>query len=410
MLHPATNRPTLLIIDDDPGITAIAAMIGRAVGFEVSEWNAHGDLGSTLREDYDVVILDLLMPVMDGIEVIERLAEAHAQSRMVLVSGQDHRVLASASRLAAAHGLKVGGAFAKPFSNDEMRACLAEQIEILRMGTTGQVRRLPVAVTPDRIELALQHKEIAMYYQPQVRIDTLEWVGVEALSRWRHPEFGLLAPDAFIDVVEQTPALGEKFAMYAIETALRDMSLVTATLAYRGRLGVNIPPDVISSAKFPDRLMALVGQSDIEPSRIVIEVTEASLPAQPVKLLGSQMRLRMHGISLAVDDFGTGHSGLERLHTFPIDELKIDKSFVMNSADDREARAIVQNSVALARDLHVRCVAEGVEDVRCLRLLAGLHCGIAQGYFIAKPMRLTDLEAWEESWKKRKAQILAEVA
>ena len=117
----------------------------------------------------------------------------------------------------------------------------------------------------------------------------------------------------------------------------------------------------------------------------------------------------MRGVSLAVDDFGTGHSSLERLHRFPMDELKIDLNFVRDSTSDPEARAIVHNSIALARDLRVRCVAEGVENVEALRLLSSLRCGYAQGYFIARPMPARDLARWAGQWRQRRVAVLPQL-
>jgi EAL domain-containing protein (putative c-di-GMP-specific phosphodiesterase class I) len=142
-------------------------------------------------------------------------------------------------------------------------------------------------------------------------------------------------------------------------------------------------------------------QSGVDHHRIVLEITETTLPSDPVKALAIQTRLRMRGVSLAVDDFGTGHSSLERLHTFPMDELKVDYHFVREATSDPEARAIVHNSIALARDMRVRCVAEGVENLEALRLLRALKCGYAQGFYIGEPMAASELDHWSRDWSLR---------
>jgi len=321
------------------------------------------------------------------------------------VSGQDRRVLASASRLATAHGLKVAAVFAKPFHNSALRHCLAEQKEALSVGTTARLRRAPMEMRMARIAQAMRDHEIVMHFQPQVSVKTLEWVGVEALVRWEHPDFGLLQPDTFVPVAERDRALISELTLYVIEAALRGMAEPAVAAAFEGRIGVNVPADMVAATDFPERLVALAADYGIAHERIVLEVTETTLPAEPVRALALQTRLRMRGVSLAVDDFGTGHSGLERLHTFPMDELKIDLHFVRESTSDPEARAIVQNSIALARDLRVRCVAEGVENVEALRLLSALRCGYAQGYFVGRPMPADELCAWKQQWQGRAADL-----
>ena len=400
-----SSNPHLLVIDDDPAVLAIVAGIGRAAGFDVSECDGAENLDACLAKAGDLIILDLVMPVVDGIEIIERLSDTHSAARLVLVSGQDRRVLASASRLATARGLKVAAVFAKPFNNTELRSCLAEQKTKLSAGTTARLRRAPVEMRTARIAQAVRDGEIVMYYQPQVSVKTLDWVGVEALVRWQHPEFGLLPPDTFVPVVERDRMLMSELTLYVIDAALRGMAEPALAAAFEGRIGINVPADMVAASDFPDRLVALAAQRGIAHERLVLEVTETTLPPEPVRALAIQTRLRMRGVSLAVDDFGTGHSSLERLHTFPMDELKIDLHFVRESISDPEARAIVQNSIALARALRVRCVAEGVENIEALRLLSALRCGYAQGYFVGRPMPAGELCAWKQQWQSRAAQI-----
>jgi EAL domain-containing protein (putative c-di-GMP-specific phosphodiesterase class I) len=402
--------PRLLVIDDDAAVRQVVSGVARTVGFDVTGCDGDESLEACLDGYADLIILDLVMPVVDGIEVIERLANSHSSARLVLVSGQDRRVLASASRLATAHGLKVAAVFAKPFSAADLRACLVEQKEALAGSATALLRREPVEVRAARIEQALRAGEIVLHYQPQVSVETLEWVGVEALVRWEHPDNGLLQPDTFVPVVEREPALMTRFTDYVLQRALGDLAETMNATQFSGRISLNMPADVLSQQGFPERLVQLAAQAGVDHERIVLEVTETTLPSEPVKALAIQTRLRMRGVSLAVDDFGTGHSSLERLHTFPMDEVKIDYHFVREATSDPEARAIVHNSIALARDLRVRCVAEGVEDLEALRLLRSLRCGYAQGFFVGRPMPARELAAWSEQWQQQRAELWARLA
>jgi EAL domain-containing protein (putative c-di-GMP-specific phosphodiesterase class I) len=402
-------NPRLLVIDDDPAVRQVVAGIGRAVGFDVTGCEGEASLDDCLGRLTDLIILDLVMPVVDGIEVIERLAQSQSSARLVLVSGQDRRVLASASRLATACGLKVAAVFAKPFSATDLRACLTEQKGAISGGDTARLRRIPPEIRTARIEQALRAHEIVVHYQPQVSVSTLEWLGVEALVRWQHPEFGLLTPDTFVPLIERNPDLVRRFTQYVLRTVAREVVPPETVGGFTGRVAVNVTADVLASAEFPNQLLSLLAEAGLDHERIVLEVTETTLPAEPVKALAIQTRLRMRGVSLAVDDFGTGHSSLERLHTFPMDELKIDLNFVRESTCDPEARAIVNNSIALSRDLRVRCVAEGVESVESLRLLSALRCGYAQGYFIGRPMPAGELGGWAAQWARRRVEVRAQL-
>jgi EAL domain-containing protein (putative c-di-GMP-specific phosphodiesterase class I)/FixJ family two-component response regulator len=402
-----SSAPRLLVIDDDPAVRRVVANVARGTGFAVMDCDGDAELDSCLAEHSDLIILDLVMPVRDGIEVIERLATAHSSARLVLVSGQDRRILASASRLATAHGLKVAAVFTKPFSNAELRSCLHEQRSALKTGETARLRRVPVDVRASRIDQAMDARELVLHYQPQVSVDSLEWVGVEALARWDHPDLGMLAPDTFVPVAESEPGLMHRFTDYILRQALADLMPATNVGGFEGRISLNVTADVLAAAEFPQRLVAIAAEAGVSNERLVLEVTETTLPTDPVKALAIQTRLRMLGVSLAVDDFGTGHSSLERLHTFPMDELKIDLSFVRESTSDPEARAIVHNSIMLARDLRVRCVAEGVEDIGALRLLRSLRCGYAQGYFMGRAMPASALAQWGQAWQVRRVEILA---
>jgi EAL domain-containing protein (putative c-di-GMP-specific phosphodiesterase class I)/FixJ family two-component response regulator len=401
--------PRLLVVDDDAAMRQIVTTVARSAGFAVTSCDGETRLEACLAECADMIILDLVMPVVDGIEVIEKLAAIQPSARLVLVSGQDRRVLASASRLATAYGLKVAAVFTKPFSTADLKACLLEQRGALSHGDTARLRRVPVEVRAARIKQAMRAHELVMYFQPQVSLDTLEWVGVEALVRWQHPEYGLMQPVTFVPIVERDPALMHAFTEYILTQSLHGIMPPADVGGFNGRIALNVTADVLSDTDFPQRLVAIAAEAGVGNERIVLEVTETTLTADPVKALAIQTRLRMRGVSLAVDDFGTGHSSLERLHTFPMDELKIDLNFVRESTSDPEARAIVNNSIALARDLRVRCVAEGVETIEALKLLRALHCGYAQGYFMGRPMPAGELGRWAEQWHGRRQDIRAQL-
>jgi diguanylate cyclase (GGDEF)-like protein len=259
--------------------------------------------------------------------------------------------------------------------------------------------------SPDRLALvadlrhAIDRNELVLHYQPQVDVRTGGFVAVEALMRWPHPERGLLAPDKFIPLAEQTQLI-RPLTHWAIGAALRQ-SVAWQAAGMAIPIAVNLSAHDVQDPGLPAVVAELLAQYGAPPEHLRLEITESSLLADPERARENLVALRSLGVRIAIDDFGTGYSSLNYLQRLPVDELKIDKSFVKCMATDEGARSIVRAVIDLADDLGLGVVAEGVEDRPTWEVLAALGCDMAQGYYFSPPLAADDLAGWMDSLPHR---------
>ncbi|HUS25647.1 MAG TPA: EAL domain-containing response regulator [Candidatus Binatia bacterium] len=400
----APPRPSLLIIDDEPDVCSFIADVGEGVGYAARIAHDANEVRECLKDPADVVVLDLVMPDMDGVQTLRELADRGARSKIILVSGYDRRVLDTTARLARHLGLRLGAILPKPMRLATLRDALAEP-----------VAELPAAVTHDdlmsveELRHAIEHQELVVHYQPQVALPSGQWIGVEALVRWQHPTRGLFYPRCFVPVAEAS-GLALPLTRAILRRALTEFAGVAGALGSDATLSVNVPPAALEELAFPDEAQAMAREAGFDPARVVLEITETTVAADPVKLLDILSRLRMKGFRIAIDDYGTGHSSLEKIRDLPINEIKIDLSFVHASDTDTTAAAIVNNAVQLARSLEVHVVAEGVETPRQWRWLGEIGCHAAQGFFVGRPQPGPRLAEWRSDWTQAPAADYGAVA
>jgi diguanylate cyclase len=244
------------------------------------------------------------------------------------------------------------------------------------------------------LHVALIEEQLTLHYQPKVDLATNEVHDVEALVRWDHPTRGLLYPDSFLALVEDAglmPQMTELVLAQALDQAVvwRD----------RGRpltVAVNLSASSLVDADLPEQVGGLLAVRNLPSSALQLEITEEFLMADRDRARDILTRLRDQGIQISVDDFGTGYSSLAYLRELPIDELKLDRSFVFPMADDARAAALVFSTIDLAHSLGLRMVAEGVESQSALTELIRHGCDLAQGYFISRPLAAAELDLWLE--------------
>ncbi len=257
----------------------------------------------------------------------------------------------------------------------------------------------------EEFRAALGTGQLVLHYQPKVDLATGRAVGVEALVRWQHPTRGLLYPDAFLELVETT-GLMRPMTEEVLSTALDQV----ATWRVAGRatsVAVNLSPSVLVDVSLPDHIAVRLAERRLPASALELEITEESLMSDRARARTILSALRDHGVKISVDDFGTGYSSLAYLRDLPIDELKLDKSFVLPMSDDPRAVALVTSTIGLAHSLGLRMVAEGVENGHVYRTLSRLGCDEAQGYYLAKPLPADELEHW---FAEREQRAIAAVA
>jgi EAL domain-containing protein (putative c-di-GMP-specific phosphodiesterase class I) len=244
---------------------------------------------------------------------------------------------------------------------------------------------------------ALELDQIVLYYQPLMNLKTRRFDRVEALARWQHPEHGLLPPSEFIPIAEETSLIGP-FSHWVLNTALRQCSAWQAA-GQRITVAINLSAQNLHDPLFPGAIASALKDWDVDPGSFKIEITESTLMADPQRALEILRRLRAMGVGISIDDFGTGYSSLSYLKRLPVDEIKIDKSFVQHMVVDNSDLAIVRSTIGLAHELGLSVVAEGVEDQETLEMLAALGCDVAQGLHLGAPTPAQLLPAWLEAPK-----------
>jgi EAL domain-containing protein (putative c-di-GMP-specific phosphodiesterase class I) len=309
---------------------------------------------------------------------------------LILISGFDSGVLHSAQKLAVEQGLDFIGSLSKPFRHQELFALLSNLSHVPRRSGAAEAARY--TTTAEELRIALQRGELTVFYQPKIDLKTRLPSSLEALVRWQHPVNGLLAPDLFIPLAEQhgliDPLTWVVLRQVAAQCrAWRDMGLELP-------VAVNMSASTLRDLNLPELMSWLTDEHAIAPGQIMLEVTETALMQELVKSLDILTRLRMKGFRLSIDDFGTGYSSLVQLHRAPFSELKIDRSFVLDMASEKEACAIVETVIVLGHKLGMQVVAEGVETQATLDQLAAMGCDLAQGFHISRPLPGDAVTEW----------------
>jgi diguanylate cyclase (GGDEF)-like protein len=239
------------------------------------------------------------------------------------------------------------------------------------------------------LRTAIEQRELTLRYQPKVELASGRMVGAEALLRWNHPQYGAVPPDEFIPIAEST-GLIQPLGQFVLETAL-DQARGWQEAGMSLGLAVNLSVRNLLEPTLVERVAGLIARSGIAPGTLTLEITESGVMTDPAAAIAVLSELRRAGVRLSIDDFGTGYSSLAYLKRLPVDEVKLDKSFVLNMTGDAHDAAIVRSTIELAHNLGLQLVAEGVEDQETLELLATLGCDLAQGYHLARPMSVNEL-------------------
>ena len=246
--------------------------------------------------------------------------------------------------------------------------------------------------TLDELRTALDENQFTLHYQPKLDLTTNQIHGVEALVRWNHPTRGLLYPDSFLGLIEDA-GLMRPLTQLVLEEAL-DQAATWHASGQRLTVAVNLSASSLVETELPDEIISMLAVRQLPSSALQLEITEEFLMDNRERAADILGRLRAAGIQIAVDDFGTGYSSLAYLRELPIDELKLDRSFVFPMADDARAAALVFSTIALAHSLGLRMVAEGVENSSALTELARHGCDQAQGFYLSRPVPAAELDHW----------------
>ena len=383
MVLPAVN-----FLDDDKDLLLLFSNMAKALGLKSLIYDSPEVFlnGVSDIEKNSLLVLDLSMPEMDGVQVMRELVEVNNTPALILVSGHDKAVLHSAEKLGRAQGLDIVASLTKPISLNSLESAIKKYIKRLELKESifTTVVNAPSEIPPSELLQAIENNQLLLHYQPKICMETSSIVGVEALVRWNHPERGLIYPDQFIKLSETHGWIG-KLTHNVIQMSVTQ-SEHWLSIGMNIPISVNISADNITSLSLPEQLAQMLYEKKLNPSNLVLEITESVLMGELVTSLDILTRMRIKGIGLSIDDFGTGYSSLSLLHKIPFTELKIDRSFVGSMLEDTEAMAIVKTCIMLGHELNMNVVAEGVETQGHWDALQKMGCDVAQGYLISRPV------------------------
>lgn len=381
------ERNLVLAVDDEADFLDLIQQIGEGVGCEVITANSAQAFREQLaRRQPALILLDLQMPGMDGIEALRYIARQGVGSGILLASGMDQRVLASARQLGDSLGLRMLGTLQKPAMLEDIEAVLTKHLE-------------PGAgLTAEELRQAIIEHELVVYYQPKVARADGDWRvrSAEALVRWRHPRHGLLPPADFLPLAEQSGLIVD-VTDFVLTDAMRQIGH-WRTRGLNLAAAVNIAPRLVQDLEFPDRLARIFREFEVAPEQLTLEVTEAASLHDPELVMDIFTRLRVKGVGLSLDDFGTGTSSLTQLYRMPFSEVKIDGSLIAEIASTSAAATVVRAIVELGRNLSLTVCAEGVETAPAFELLDQFGCDALQGDFIAPAMPAAEIESFIDVW------------
>ena len=283
----------IYIVDDEIKIVDILKTSLEMTGLNVYGFVSGEEFFNevTSFDDNSVLILDLQMPIMDGIEVMRKLAKMDTQPAIILISGHDASVLRAAEKLCVAHDFKVLDCLSKPVSLDEVKYLILQNSLVNNHSESKRSKNNKLNIVPSELKYAIENNQFILYYQPQISISTNQFIGVEALIRWQHPERGLLMPDSFISIAEENGLIGD-LTSYVISCVVKQEK-IWQDLGVKISVSVNISADNITSLMLPEQLSELLKDNTIDPGRLILEVTESALMGELVTSLDILTRLRM---------------------------------------------------------------------------------------------------------------------
>ncbi|MBX9400884.1 EAL domain-containing response regulator [Lysobacter sp. BMK333-48F3] len=391
MASHRSNCLKLLVVDDDPLAVEVMAIALRSIGEEAILLAHKGDdaLKLAVEHEVDVLVCDLNMPGMDGVRLLGRIAELPVRPAIVLVSGEDPRVLDSSRQFAEARGLTILGTLQKPVERDSLLAALRRY-----PFAAGQPRpaRLPARFDPGRIAQGFSRGALRLVFQPKVDLADQALVGAEALLRWIDPELGEVAASELVCAAESVGLIDElTLAVLAQAVASRK-----AMLARNVDIGIsfNLSMHSLNNPAIVDQMVDIVTDGGDRFDRYTVEVMETHLMSEPAEVMESLIRFRLRGFRIAIDDYGVGAATMQFLMRLPSNELKIDRSFVAAAPNSAHAHVLLKSAVDLGLRLGQVVVAEGVETEAESDMVKSMGCQLGQGYFYARPMTLEELLAW----------------
>jgi EAL domain-containing protein (putative c-di-GMP-specific phosphodiesterase class I) len=345
----------------------------------------------------DIVVSDLSMPGMDGMEFIRHLSEIGDRVSIILASSLDRDLLVSIAHMANAYKVKLLGVIGKPPTASK----LAPMIELYRLGAAHSDQGEAAFALAEIVD-AWTHNEFEPWFEPKINLRTGSVHGMHADPRWRHPVKGLLKPQDFMPSL-QARGLNDDFVWLMLQKCAAQCQ------EWRSRglelvVSVNLAFDSFTDVNLASRVRHTVASEGLEPRYIVLSFNEAALKTDVAKTLENLARLRVDGFGLAIDDFGSGPMAVDQLSLVAFTEMKISSAFVSGSRTSESVRAGLAVSLETAQMLKLKAVADGIQSKEEWQLLHEWQCDLGQGPFIAAPLKGDSVPTWVASWKGSRIQ------
>lgn len=337
-----------------------------------------------LNNHIDLVIIDLDMPEHDGLSVLSELHAMNFKEALCILSGLNYDIVLLAERLAHLLGLNLIYSSVKPLADDKLVKLLTSVTSLNSPDKSACKKKSPY--TFNEVKLGIEYEQIFIEYQPQFDFKTKRMVGVEALSRWRHPKDGIIYPNEFVPVFES-----EDCTYLLLECVLDRVLQDMIKLPDDVKVSVNASANDFCDVYLVEKLIAKFNTYKVSAAKLQIELTEARAYNLSATMLKNIVRLKIIGVDLSIDDFGTGYSNLLNLVEIPFTELKIDRQFVKNYFDSIKHKYALELTVQLAKKLGLRTVVEGIESKEEYDAMMILGIDICQGYLTGKPQSLGQL-------------------
>lgn len=390
----------VLVIDDDLLVQKILAKMLNSAGqskvLVAPDGFAALDIITKRGHDIGLILCDLKMPAMDGVEFIRHLADLNSDIPLAIMTGTEARLVDSVANLTVRRGINFQGALSKPINRFDLASLVKKHITVNKKmrepSNVAFLNKKAQDVTVSMLSRAIVQDEIICYLQPQVDAKTLEVVGYEALARWQHPKLGLIMPDRFISLAEDN-LLIDQLTFDIFRKGLGSFTKIKHHHS-QATISFNLSANSLNNTDLPEILCELLAEQGVMTSEVVIEITESKLSLDLVNSLDVMSRLSLKGFKLSIDDFGTGFSSLEQLQKFPFTELKIDRVFTQNINNNPTSQMLVESSVDLAVKMGLNVVAEGVETSEHIEQLRLIGCDVLQGFYFSQGLDEKALVKW----------------
>lgn len=391
----------ILLVDDEPFILGLTERILATLGYDDVDKASNGNNALvklvTSQKPYKLIICDMNMPEMDGVEFMRRAQEAHYSGGFILLSAEDSRILETAFKFASAQHLNILGVLPKPLKPDALERLLSEfcspQHEKTQQEHTNPISEEELI---SGIRSQASH-QLILLYQPKVQLGSGNITGVETLVRWEHPQRGILEPDTFLPIAKQAGLQDELFRKIYRTTLQQAAEWKNLGLELINT--ITLPLELFENSDFASFVITAAETAGVDPAQLILGFTENEFMSKPVESMEIMMRLRLKRFPICIDNFGTGDSSMSQLKSMPVTELKIRNAFATGVIDNAGARAILEASVALAKNLDMDVVAEGARSREDWDMAVELGVDYVQGSYCASPISGEEIVSLLKDWK-----------